>query len=285
MTNKLLIFLLSAYLLSTSISCAPTYPREKIVEGVKQLCKKEYSVDVDVKIVGKTLGVRMPIAGLLDIKKFQINPKALEKLDGVMLSVSRVALSSDKSIDFYTVITADKDIPGTEVVITRYVGDLSRYLYGDISRGEFTKRMILDVRFNPQGIIDKWFNEFTLEETSLDEFICNQASQRIKEEFKDNKMLTGKFNISSCEGKLHKRVFDFNVEIKREGLPMSELIHGPAWHDKVLEVCLQQIARLIYIYDYKGFDKIEIHNLFDNKTLAMRRDQIGQWRKRRVKVE
>lgn len=285
MRNRTSFVLLAVSISLILTSCAPTYPKEKIVEGVKQLCKKEYGVDVEVKIEGKTLGARMPLKGLFDVKTLQVDPKAMDKITGVMLSVSRVALSSDQSIIFYTIIATDKDVPGAEIVMTRYVKDLRRYFYGDISRGEFTKRMVFDVRFNPQGIIDTWIGGFTLKETKFDEFMCEQASRRIIEEFRDNKMLVGKFKISSCQGSLKDRVFKFTVDIAREGLPMSELIHGTAWHDKVLELCLKTLSHIIYVYDFKDFERIEVHNKFDNKVKEIAKIEINRWRKRRIRIE
>jgi hypothetical protein len=263
----------------------PTYPREKVVEGVKQICKKEYGVDVDVKITGATLGVRIPLEGLFDTKTMQVSQEAFKKVDGVMLSVSRVTLSGDQSIQFYTVITSDKNVPGAEIVMTRYVPDLRRYVYGDISRGEFAKRMVFDVRFNPQGIIDTWLGEFTLPETKLDEFIVQESSRRISDEFRDNKQLSGKFLINSCEGKLENGIFKFQVDISRAGLPMSELIHGPAWHEGVLELCLQQITHVIYVHEFKDFDSIIIFNKFDNKSKEIDKKDINHWRKRRIKID
>lgn len=285
MRNRIFSVLLIFIICISITSCAPTYPREKIPEGVKKLCKKEYNVDVDVKIEGSTLGVRIPLEGLFDTETLQIVPEAFNKVDGVMLSVSRVALSSDKSIDFYTVITYDKNVPGAEITMTRYVYDLRRYFYGDISRGEFTKRMIFDVRFNPQGIIDTWFGGFTLKEIELDDFICTQASRRIIEEFRDNKSLIGKFKVTTCEGELADGIFKFSVDIKREGLPMSELIHGKGWHDKVLELSLQKIAHTVHIYNFKEFDRIEVVNKFDNKSIGITKKEINQWRKRRIEID
>jgi hypothetical protein len=284
MRSKIYSALLILAIFST-VSCTPTYPREKIEEGVRQLCKKEYGVDVEVKVVGKTLGVRIPLEGLFDTQTLQISPKAFEKVDGVMLSVSRVALSSDKSIDFYVVITYDKKVPGAEVVMTRYVPDLRRYVFGDISRGEFTKRMVFDVRFNPQGIIDTWLGGFTLKETGFEEFITQQASRRIADEFRENNKLVGKFKLASCEGKLQNNIYNFTVDISREGLPMSELIHGTAWHDKVLEVCLQVISYILYFYDVKGFEKVNIYNKFDNKNIEIGRSDIKKWYKRSIEID
>ncbi|MFC1807898.1 hypothetical protein ACFL0T_05980 [Candidatus Omnitrophota bacterium] len=277
MKNNLVIALSVLFIPVLIVSCAPapSYPREKIVEAAKELCKKEYGVDVELEIIGTTLGVRIPLEGLFDKETLQIVPEAFGKVDGVMLSVSRVALSSDRSIDFYTVITYDKDVPGTEVIMTRYVPDLRRYVYGDISRGEFAKRMIFDVRFNPQGIIDAWLGGFTLEETSLDQFICEQASRRISSEFKENKKLSSKFKIASASMVLENEEFKLTVDIIRDGARISELIHGTTWHEKVLDICLQKISHVIHVYDFKDFKTISAHNKFDNKTKKITKEDIN----------
>jgi len=256
-----------------------------MVEGVKSLCEKEYGVDVEVKVEGTTLGVRIPLEGLFDPETLQIAPKAFDKIDGVMLSVSRVTLSSDKSIDFYTVITYDMNVPGAEVVMTRYAKDLRRFVYGDISRGEFGKRMVFEVRFNPQGIIDTWLGSFTLEDTKLDLFMLEQASRRITDEFTQNKMLAGKFRISECKGALESGEVKFTVDIAREVLQMSELLHGKAWHDQVLEVCMQKIAHVLYAYKFKDYEKISVFNKFDNKVLEIEKDKVNEWRKRRIEID
>lgn len=266
--------------------CAPTYPTQTdMIEGVKRLCKDEYKIDVRANIAGKTLGVYMPIKGLFNLKDMQLSKESLDKIDGVMLSVSRVALSGSKDIDFYTVVTADEDIPGAEVVITRYVADLRRFVFHDVSRGEFAKRMVVDVGFNPQAIIDRWAGEFTVNDIKLDEFICRQISRRITDEFVANKDLAGKFKITECDGKLLNRVFVFGVDIAREGLPMSELIHGKTWHEGVLSLCGRIVSHVIYIYNFKDFDKVKIENKFDNKVLEIARRDINRYRRRRVKIE
>ncbi len=266
-------------------SCAPTYPKDKIIEGVKSLCEKEYDVKVEVKIEGSTLGIRLPLEGLFDPDTLQIKPEAFDKITGVMLSASRVALSSDKSIDFYTVITYDKKVPGAEVVMTRYIFDLRRFFLGDISRGEFAKRMVFDVRFNPQAIIDNWLGDFTLKEQTLPQFACAQISRRITEEFSENKELAGKFKIAFCDGIVEEDKLEFVVDISREGLPLSELIHGNTWHEQVLEFCMKKICYVVYIYNLRDIDTIEIFNKFDNKTLTAPREDIDKWRKRRIRID
>ncbi|MFH1645087.1 MAG: hypothetical protein ABIB11_01565 [Candidatus Omnitrophota bacterium] len=285
--SKRSVFIIINILLCLVVSaCAPTFQgNECIKQGVKNLCQKEYGVEVDVKIVDATLCVRIPLEGVFDSNTMQIAPEALKKIDGVMLSVSRVSLSCDAPILFYKVITIDNNIPGIEVTITRYVNDLKRYMYGDISRGEFTKRMIFDVQYLPQAAGSDWLNDFNPKEMVIEDFISWQAVRRIADEFKEDKVLAGKFKLSACEGNLQDGIFQFSVEIKREGLPMSELIHGIEWHSTVLELCLKKIAHVIYVYGYEDFDRVEIVNQFDNKLMIMQKDEINDWRKRRIEIE
>ena len=40
-------------------SCMPNYPKDKLPEHVKNVCKSEYNMDVNVTVVGSTMpGVR-----------------------------------------------------------------------------------------------------------------------------------------------------------------------------------------------------------------------------------
>ncbi len=280
--NRIILPLVFCFVLT---SCAPTYPKEKIVESVQELCEREYSVKVEVIIEGSTMGVRLPLKGLFNTETLQIKPEAFDKITGVMLSASRVALSSDKSIDFYTVIAYDAKVPGAEVVMTRYIYDLRRFFLGDISRGEFAKRMVFDVRFNPQAIIDTWLGDFTLKEQKFPEFMCEQIARRITDEFRESKDLAGKFKVASCEGKFEEDELKFVVDISREGLPVSELIHGKAWHEEVLELCMQKMCYVLYIYSFKKVDQLEAFNKFDNKVLTISKDEINKWRNRRIRID
>ena len=55
--------LLAAFLLT---SCAPTYSKDRVVEGVVSLCKRDYGLQVKAQLVQTTLGVLVSIPGLMD---------------------------------------------------------------------------------------------------------------------------------------------------------------------------------------------------------------------------
>ena len=56
-----LVFLLSACTSSTS----PSFPKENIAQTVKDICKKEYKLDISAKLIGRTLWVYMPLEDII----------------------------------------------------------------------------------------------------------------------------------------------------------------------------------------------------------------------------
>jgi len=58
---------LIAWIISVSlVSCGPTYPKERLVESLVDLCKKEYGIEVKAQVVDNTLGVLFHVPGLMD---------------------------------------------------------------------------------------------------------------------------------------------------------------------------------------------------------------------------
>jgi hypothetical protein len=101
----LFIFLILAGL---SACDKPTYPAGKIEESVLKLCKDEYNLDnVKVKVVGSTLGVYIPVEGLVD-SEMKLDQKAGEKIEDVALSIHRVTTSTDMPLKFYILTARDQ---------------------------------------------------------------------------------------------------------------------------------------------------------------------------------
>ena len=144
--NILFIFL---FLLSSSSCDKPTYPAGKIEESVLKLCKDEYKLDnVKTKIIGSTLGVYIPVEGLVD-PDLKLDRKAGEKIEDVALSIHRVTTSTDMPLKFYVLTARDTKTSGAEFILTGFVYDVVRVRLFDISRGEYFQRILRDFRFNP----------------------------------------------------------------------------------------------------------------------------------------
>ena len=143
---------------------AVTYPDEKIASSIQEICRKEYGIEhVDVKIVGRTIGVFLPLKKLftMDVRHlvvsgqvenleslFEPDPEAMNQLEDVLFAISRVMLSTDRPIDFYELRASDVEGTGLELVLKGYIPDVRRVRLWDIPRSEYRKRVIHELKLN-----------------------------------------------------------------------------------------------------------------------------------------
>ena len=142
--------LLAIILLSTVLSSCnkPSYPAGKVEDAVLKLCKDEYKLaNVKTKITGSTLGVYIPIDGLVD-PDLKLNQDAGKKIEDVAMSIHRVVTSTDQPLKFYILTARDTKTKGAEFILTGFVYDVVRVRLFDISRGEYFQRILRDFRFN-----------------------------------------------------------------------------------------------------------------------------------------
>lgn len=307
--------LLIAALLLCALSyagCGPTYPKEIVDKAVVQLCREEYKIDVKVKIVANTVGVYLPIEGLFD-NTLNITKEAADKINDVLLSVSRVTLSSDAPLDFYIVVAQDPVLPEVEVVLIRYVKDLKMLHYDQISRGEFAKRMLIDIKLTPQaqkekvlrdifgrlkiegaddlineylrsaevtsiGDIGYWNGAFFIKAIGMAEFLAMQTADRAKVRFVEDPKLRGRFKLNSIKGEylsdLGKNFFRFDFEVEGEG--GAEAMRG---------VMLEEAAAVLRGYKFDAFSNVEIVDTKTREVLFANSEELENFRKRKMKLE
>lgn len=155
--NKTLRFLpiLPVLLLQVLSGCdKPSFPKERLLESIKEMCHEEYHLDVKAKVSDNVLGTYVVLENIFD-REQGLSKEASEKIADLLLAVTRISLSTDAPIQFYTVVASDKTIPGVEAVFVRYVDDVKRYLLGSISRDDFFHRLMIDVRFNPSSLAER----------------------------------------------------------------------------------------------------------------------------------
>jgi len=183
-TNTVNLCLLGFVLASFFAGCnSVSYPESKIESAIKEICKKEYKVeDVEVKFAGKTIGVFLPLKKLFatDVRQeilsghvanleslFEPEQEAMEQLENVLFTISRVLLSSDKPIDFYTLQATDVESTGLQLVLMGYVPDVRRVRLWDISRNEYRKRVLHELKFNRSVLWEKPVRELFHNVTKL----------------------------------------------------------------------------------------------------------------------
>jgi hypothetical protein len=148
-----------------------SYPESLVESSIQEICEKEYKIqNVEVKFSGKTVGVFLPLKKLFvtDLKQevlsgnvsnldslFEPDPEAMDKLENVLFTISRVLLSSDKPIDFYVLQATDVESTGLQLVLTGYVADIRRVRLWDISRNEYRKRVLHELKFDRSVLWEK----------------------------------------------------------------------------------------------------------------------------------
>ena len=158
------MFFFSLALLILS-GCGPvTYPEAKCKEALQEIALKEYKIPhIEVEFVGTTLGVFLPLDKLfnVDLKEalmsgkvtdmeslFQPSEEAINKVEDILFSMSRIMLSTDKKFEFYYLQATDREKSGMDLSFIGQIDDLKRVRFWDIPRSEYRKRIIHDLKMN-----------------------------------------------------------------------------------------------------------------------------------------
>lgn len=320
--RRLLALLAACCWLPVSLTaCSPTYPKEKFKESIIRVCKKEYSLDVKVATVGKTIAIYVPLEDLIDFT-FAITKSASEKINDVILSVSRVSLSTDAQYEYYCIIAHDVRIPEIQIVIIKSVDDVKRFLLNDISRGEYSKRMLVDIRFSPQaqkeraikevfdkmsldrrwqeevmndffrsepvalGDIGYWGGRFYVKNISQPEFLAEQIANRIRMAFREDKLLADVFQIRSAKGayivRSKRKFFRFEAAVEQKALKESD---REKFANKLFEVVLKEAAAVLRGYHFEDFEYISVLDQGEGRSLEVSRDDLEAYRRKKIDLD
>lgn len=309
-------------MINLTVGCGPTYPKETLSESIVALCRKEYNIDVKSRIMGKTLAIFIPLPSLFDIT-LRINQEASETIQNVIFSATRAVLSTDAGIEFYCVIAQDIKLPEVQIIVIKYVDDVKRAFFSDISRGEYFKRTIFDININPQSkkeksikaifekynlnpemeesVIDEffrstpialedfgyWQDQFYIKDISLEEFLAEQMAYRIKTRFRENKEFSKKFLVKDIEGDYKKQeenaFFLIYFDIK-----LNEILAVMGKEEDmplVYKNIFMEIADCLYGYKFENFNSVRIHDKNSLLRLHVSKEDIYAFKKKRIGID
>ncbi|PKL72074.1 hypothetical protein CVV26_03075 [Candidatus Kuenenbacteria bacterium HGW-Kuenenbacteria-1] len=269
---------------------------EEIKKELMELVKKEYKYNVKVEIINKTIGVYFPLSNLLEDDKAEekkLNKEVAEKIDHVIFLTHRVALSSDNNLDFYVIKTVDME-NGNELSVVGYFYDVYRARLANISKGEFSQRLLKGLNKNDKIINDWEGKNFKMNEIFLPDFLATQIAQRIKiattkkkdETEKNNffsfvfedKKLKEKFEAKEIQWALKDKIFTFVLEI-------------PDYQEEnvqeIFNLILKTTADVLYAYDFDySATRILIKNKTENKKIFfINKKDLELFRNRKIKIE
>ena len=307
-------------LLLMTPACVPTYPKEKLPEAVKEVCKEEYDMDVDVTVVGNTMGIYCPMKGLMDAG-MGISEEAWDRISSLLLIASRVVLSTDAEVNFYCVITQDTRLPELQVVIIKYVKDVKLGMYRNISRSESFKRTLFSINLTPQAkkersieqIFDKlgvedgtrqkvlneffrspptklsdvgyWRKHFYLKDVTMEEFLAAQIANRVKIDFRSDKKLTQVFDYKVAESSFvasdDKRAFVLKFKIAEQKTDEED----PGLRQKKIREIVRIVNEVVRGYKFKDFDLLILEDQLENVRLRISGQDVYDFNEKKLGVK
>ncbi len=238
-----------------------TYSADRITESLTTLCRTEHQLNVTVRLIGKTLWTYLPLEhGLLD-DAMRISEEAADAIEHVVLDVHRVTMSTDATIDFYVVVIADTGKIGAELTLIGYTQDVRRARLLDISRDEYQKRLIRELKLNPKAIANPNGSYLQMADIYMPKFLAEQVCRRIRIEFQLDPILSNRFDVRSAEWRLDGARFRFLLNIKPR-------VPDATWHASLAEAA-DVITDVFRGYSYRRFDSILIEELNSGTTLEL----------------
>lgn len=274
MKNKNRILLLSAFLglaLAGSGCSVQSYPSASLKEALEKICFEEYGIsNIEVKIAGETLAVYLPLDKLFatDFKGsviagkvrnletlFEPSPEALEKVEDVLFSISRVLLSTDKDFKFYLVQATDIENTGLQLILKGYVNDVRRVRIWDISREEYRKRVIHEMKQNRAVLwhrpVRKFFQD--LESKGIEEIIEAYFDPAMKPEAVQNLFFGALRPVGSTDPATHWDIKDIrSARVQRGEVLVYASVHPVRSADPVVPETVD--AQFLFLVSYRDND-------------------------------
>ena len=268
-------YLLLLFFLPIFVGCSVSFPKDEIEEILVDLCKSQFNIDLEVAIRGKTLGVEFYVERIFDETGLYLSADAMEKIEDVMLSLSRAALSTDAEFDFLVLIARDKFIDGAGMKLIRNVDDIKKLLNGMMSRDDYISTLVVEYQIgdlsNFIGLfrdlvkdttlfdeMDIKREELVIEEVGMGYFLQKQIERRIEMALRDKEMSSRFYfkSIEAAHGDLDEGgvslVLHLNVKDNKGAALVGE-------KRKELEFLCKNIAeKTLSRYDFKDYEEIRI---------------------------
>lgn len=255
--------------------CAPrvTFPSHTIKQSIEGICRTQYDLDAVAGIAGRTVGVMSYVDRLVD-ESGNVDQEVIRRtLGDLILTVTRVALSTDVEVSFVIVSIRGRE-DQNEIRVIRNLDDIKKAQTEALSVDESLSRTLWEqfkYRLDP---IDPYY--FPLDDMSMETFFEKQIVQRIRfanqagaagNAFMPSELIDGKFSVSATKG----RIFEFSIVSFESVNPELNVL-------KVLRV----INEVFKGYRFQGFDLILIKDLLSRKMLTVNRQTLQMYQDKSI---
>lgn len=263
------LLLLASALLGAGCGPKYTYPSETVKESIEKICKDEFKLDVTARIAGKTAGAMFTLDTLLDDKE-QIGKEVYEQMSKVMMAVTRVALSSDRELDFCKVVIRDK-AQTSELVVIRAIEDARRAQGDAIGIEESMNRTL----FSQERMTGEEDKDFVLKEVKIEDFLADQIAQRLRFEVLKN---NAKDETAPESGQPLVLVDgSFDTAYGKRSFRFSILSLKADRSDNLMRRVFRVATGVLSGYKFTEYDDLEIQDYLNRRRLVVERDVVNQY--------
>jgi hypothetical protein len=250
----------------------PTYKEEEIPYFVKDICKKEYGIDVAIKRTPTTLWIYLPLNKILHkeygLKEDKIFDEEMsDKLRNTLNTIGRVLISSDNTPEFFALTASDINL-GLDYTLIGSVLDMKKSYAGFLPWTEANRRYVMRFKIAPQAIGDKTGVHLETDNINLPDFLAEQIAQRVNVQLQEE----GKkkyFKVEKAEGKFSGGVFSFDYSVKE--------ISKPEKPTDIKKEILKTVTYCIQTYDFKDFSSVEMTDLTTQDRLTL--SKVAIWKR------
>lgn len=273
------VFFFAAAACFALAGCGPkyTYPSETVPKAIEKICKDENQLDVKARVAGKTAGALFTLDTLFDDKE-QIAKEVYEQMSKVMMAVTRVALSSDRDLEFCKVVIRDEENT-SELVVVRSIEDARRAQGDAIGIEESMNRTLFSQEKVQPSVAGE--DEFVLKEVKMEDFLADQIAQRLRFEVMKN----AKDEVAASGQPLVLVDGSYDTAYGKRSFRFSILSLKPDRSDDLMRRVFRVATGVLQGYKFDGYDDLEINDYLNRRRLIVERDVVQQYFAKKVKED
>ncbi len=239
-----------------------TYPASRLAISLRNICAKEYKLDIETRQTERSLQAHVWKIGLFrgDTEDLQgMSRESMKSLQDVLLSATRIALSTDADLDFIEIRVADV-LTGASMTIWRYVPDIKDSMAQRYGEMEYFSRLVVDVK--PGDKVTKAADKKLLlgqirweQPISLAEFLAKQVLMRARREGAERLLAHVDLSEPSTLGVVIENWAALKEDEPEEAVKMTDAVHRSA-------------QKVIQGYGFNGFRNLVVR---DGRGTALQR--------------
>ena len=263
----------AVFLFVVGCSSGPTYPKERVEDGLRALCAGEH-LNASVRFVDHTVAVqvRYPNSLVQRGNQIGIGPQFDEAARKAIQSIHRVVLSTNADVRFYVVLISDPKTPGASLTMVRYLDDVRRANANMLDTPEMYARTVFEL--NASGPQPLTLEQYVPRDIRLEEFLSWQLARRIQAALAETLQASSAAMVGRCGGEFANGEFVFTLNVA----PTTERGLDEATMQQVFQTSSSVIAKVLSSYKFASFSLVRLIHPPTGRNLVLPKTRLEIFR-------